>query len=262
MSIPDSYRPHAVALAISVDLPVPRRALAIGAHPDDVEFGCGATLAKWAASGSEIFHLILTDGSKGTWDPNVDTNELIATRQREQREAARCLGGTHDDHVVFAGWIDGELESGLAQRAEVCRWIRHFAPDVVLGHDPWRRYRIHPDHRHAGLLACEGIVAARDPKFFPDQTAKPHRPSSLLLWEADEVHHVESCNDVAIDAKVRALLSHQSQYETTMHLSSQDRQMTSPQVGVFRQTIMQEAEHAARPAGVETGEAFALIASL
>ena len=53
---------------LRVDLPVPARALAIGAHPDDIEFGCGATLAKWAAAGCEINHLVLTDGAKGTWD--------------------------------------------------------------------------------------------------------------------------------------------------------------------------------------------------
>lgn len=262
MSVPDSYRPHRRVSEVGVDLAAPRRALAIGAHPDDVEFGCGATLAKWARAGCEIFHLILTDGSKGTWDPNVDTNELIVTRQREQRNAARCLGGTGDDHVIFAGWTDGELDSGLAQRAEVCRWIRHFAPDIVLGHDPWRRYRIHPDHRHAGLLACEAIVAARDPKFFPDQDAKPHRPATLLLWEAEEIHHVESCDESAIDAKVRALLSHRSQYETTMHLAADENGLASPQIEEFRRTITEEARNAARPAGLETGEAFALIASL
>ena len=48
-------------------------------------------------------------------------------------------------------------------------WIRRLRPDVVLGHDPWKRYRLHPDHRHAGFLAVDGIVAARDPHFFPEQ---------------------------------------------------------------------------------------------
>ena len=61
---------------LRVDLPVPARALAIGAHPDDIEFGCGATLAKWAAAGCDINHLVLTDGSKGTWDPAADTGAL------------------------------------------------------------------------------------------------------------------------------------------------------------------------------------------
>ena len=68
-------------------------ALAIGAHPDDVEFGCGATLAKWAAAGCVVHHLVCTDGSKGTWDPDADVAALAARRQVEQREAARRLAG-------------------------------------------------------------------------------------------------------------------------------------------------------------------------
>lgn len=263
MSIPDSYQLRTRSnpdAAISVDLPVPTRALAIAAHPDDVEFGCGATLAKWAANGCEIFHLILTDGSKGTWDANVDPAELVVTRQREQRAAARALGSNTDENVVFLGWIDGELDSGLRQRWEVCHWIRTFAPDVVLGHDPWRRYRIHPDHRHAGLLACEGIVAARDPKFFPEQHVAPHRPSSLLLWEADEVSHVESCDEAALAAKIAALLLHESQYETTMLVGNTSQNGDSH--GAFRLAVREEARNAGRLAGKESGEAFALLTSL
>lgn len=272
MSIPASYQARFDPSPITVDLPTPKRALAIAAHPDDVEFGCGATLSKWASQGCEIFHLVLTDGSKGTWDPTIDQAELVVTRQREQRLAAIELGSRGGDDVVFLGWIDGELDSGLRQRWEVCHWIRRFAPDVVLGHDPWRRYRIHPDHRHAGLLTCEGIVAARDPKFFPEQHLAPHRPSALLLWEADEVSHVESSNASTLDAKVRALLRHESQYETTMSIANPNRASDEPNGPsasavfaareAFRVTIYEEAEKAARPAGFKTGEAFALLTDL
>jgi LmbE family N-acetylglucosaminyl deacetylase len=200
---------------VTVDLPVTARALAVAAHPDDVEFGCGGTLAKWAAAGCEISHLVCTDGSKGSWDPADDPATLVAARQVEQRAASVALGGS--GAVVFLGWRDGELESGLRQRAEVCHWIRRLRPDVVLGHDPWKRYRLHPDHRHAGFLAVEGIVAARDPHFFPEQGEAPHRPSHLLLWEADEPDHVEDIT-AAIDRKLAALLEHRSQYRTTMDI--------------------------------------------
>ena len=73
--------------------------------------------------------------------------------------------------------------------------IRELRPDVVLGHDPWKRYRLHPDHRNAGLLVCDAIVAARDPHFLPEHGLAPHRPSALLLWEADEPNHVEDVSD-------------------------------------------------------------------
>src|SRR5205807_3092517 len=86
---------------ITTNLPTPKRALAIAAHPDDVEFGCGGTLAKWAADGCEIHHLVCTDGSKGTWDPSQDPAQLVALRQVEQRDASRALGGKGE--VVFLG---------------------------------------------------------------------------------------------------------------------------------------------------------------
>jgi len=92
---------------VNRDLPVPATALAIGAHPDDIEFGCGATLAKWADAGCVVHHLVCTDGSKGTWDPHADLTELVALRQVEQRLAAKALGATGE--VVFLGWPDGEL---------------------------------------------------------------------------------------------------------------------------------------------------------
>ena len=71
-------------------------ALAIGAHPDDIEFGCGATLAKWAAAGCVVNHLVLTDGSKGTWDPDEPTSRRAgqALREIEQQAAAKALGAT------------------------------------------------------------------------------------------------------------------------------------------------------------------------
>ena len=80
---------HSDRTITSIDLPTPKVALAIGAHPDDIEFGCGATLAKWAAAGCRIHHLVLTDGSKGTWNPDADITALIRTRRDEQTEAAR-----------------------------------------------------------------------------------------------------------------------------------------------------------------------------
>jgi LmbE family N-acetylglucosaminyl deacetylase len=238
---------------ITVDLPVPQRALAVAAHPDDVEFGCGATLAKWAAAGCEIHHLVCTDGSKGSWDPDEDVARLVAVRQDEQRAASRALGGKGE--VVFLGWPDGELEAGLRQRWEVAYWIRALRPDVVLGHDPWRRYRLHPDHRHAGFLVTDGIVAARDPHFFPEQGEAPHRPDRLLLWEADEPDHVEDATGF-IDAKLAPLLEHRSQFRSTMHI---DDPSATAEVDAFRTRMLERlAEHGAL-AGLAHGEAFKRI---
>ena len=114
---------------MNVDLPTPESALAIVAHPDDAEFQCGATLAKWAAAGATVHHLICTDGSKGTWDANIDQAVLVAERQIEQRAAAAALGATGE--VVFLDHVDGELASGLDQVSQVAYWIRRLCPAVI-----------------------------------------------------------------------------------------------------------------------------------
>jgi LmbE family N-acetylglucosaminyl deacetylase len=241
---------------ISVNLDVPARALAVGAHPDDVEFGCGGTLAKWAAAGCRIHHLVCTDGSKGSWDPDEDTAELVARRRTEQRDAARALGGDAD--VVFLDQPDGELEATPELRAEIAYWIRRLQPDVVLGHDPWRRYRLHPDHRHAGFLLTDGIVAARDPHFFPEQEVAPHRPSALLLWEADAPNHVEDVSGY-VDTKLAALLEHRSQFRSTMRI---DDPGAADEIGGFRSRVEERLAQYGGLAGLPAGEAFRLLKDL
>ncbi len=255
MAANEPGQPDPARSVISRNLTAPASALAIGAHPDDVEFGCGATLAKWAVAGCQVHHLILTDGSKGTWNPNADVAALVATRQREQREAARRLSGANAGTVTFLEQVDGELESGLAMRGEVARVIRTVKPQVILGHDPWKRYRLHPDHRHAGLLACEGIVAARDPHFFKEQQLAPHRPEVLLLWEADEPDHVE---DVAgwVDMKLTALEAHESQFESTMKAVDND------QLETFRARIRSRLADLGAPHDMAAAEIFKRISDL
>lgn len=243
-----------------LDLAVPRRALAVGAHPDDVEFGAGATLAKWAEAGCEVSLVVCTDGSKGTWDPGADTDTLVATRAEEARAAAARLGATGE--VVLLGRVDGELDNDRPTRSELARCIRRLRPDVLLGHDPWQRYRLHPDHRAAGWLVCDALVAARDPHFFPDHGIAHHRPDALLLFEADEPDHAEVVSDRHIAAKLEALEAHESQYESTMFISGAgggDEAATeriAAQRERFRQEIRDGLAEAGRWAGVEAAERF------
>ena len=241
-------------MTIAVDLPIPRRALAIGAHADDVEFGCGATLAKWAAAGTHVTICVCTDGSKGTWDAGADRAALIAKREEEQRDAAAILG-TVD--VVFLRYVDGELDSGLAPRGAVCRVIRQARPDVVLGHDPWQPYRIHPDHYHAGLLVTSGIVAARDPLFFPEQGVAPHRPATLLCFEPGRIDHVENVAGY-VDRKIDALLAHRSQWRSTMAIDERP----DDERAVFAAHQRAEARAVGLRAGLRAAEAFARIDDL
>ena len=244
---------------VALDLPTPARALAVAAHPDDVEFGCGATLAKWASAGCEVSHLICTDGSKGSWDPDQDPADLVAQRQVEQRAAARALGAAGE--VAFLGWPDGELDSGLRQRWQVAYWIRRLRPEVVLGHDPWKRYRLHPDHRQAGFLTVDGVVAARDPHFFPEQELPHHRPEALLLFEADEPDHVEQVDATAVARKLDALEAHRSQLRSTMFVDL-DSPDVDAQLDAFRTRVRDRLIEHGQLAGVPCGEAFKAITEL
>jgi LmbE family N-acetylglucosaminyl deacetylase len=237
------------------NLPTPTSALAIGAHPDDVEFGCGGTLAKWAQAGCTIHHLVLTDGSKGTWDAQADPVVLAARRQAEQREAARRLADGSPGETVFLEYVDGELPSDLTARGRVAEVIRRLRPAVILGHDPWKLYRIHPDHRHAGLLACEGVVAARDPHFFPEHGLAPHRPDVLLLWEAERPDHVEDVSN-SLDRKLDALEAHVSQFESTMKAVDGD------QLAAFRTRVSDRLAGLGAPHGYGAAEVFARLDDL
>lgn len=255
---------------VSVDLPTPPSALAIGAHPDDIEFGCGATLAKWAAAGCRVHHLVLTDGSKGSWDPDEDLATLVNVREAECRSAAARLRGTRtatagpiDDQVLFLRKVDGELTNGSEERRGVVAVIRSVRPAVVLTHDPWRRYRLHPDHRNAGFLVLDAVVAARDPHFFPDVGSAPWRPESLLLWEPDLPNHIEDATGY-MSVKIDALLCHTSQRVSTLGMEPDHRDAEteiSDVEGFTAKVCHQLASHGALGA-LALAEAFHLIAEV
>jgi LmbE family N-acetylglucosaminyl deacetylase len=234
---------------------VPASALAVGAHPDDVEFGAGGTLAKWAAAGCTIHHLVCTDGSKGTWDVTADLAALVARRRDEQREAARRIAGPNAGEVRFLGRVDGDLTADRPAVSDVARIIRELRPEVVLGHDPWKRYRLHPDHRNAGWMLCDAVIAARDPHFFPEHGLPHHRPAALFLWEADAPNHVEDVSGF-VDRKLAALEAHESQFESTMHAAD------ASDLGAFRDRIRGRLTELGSPHGLPAAEVFARLTDL
>jgi N,N'-diacetylchitobiose non-reducing end deacetylase len=232
-------------------LPVPASAMTVGAHPDDAEFGAGGTLARWATEGCEVTIVVLTDGSKGTWDETLSTAQVVESRQREQARAAQILGVSR---VIHLEHVDGELECSMSLRREICRLIRTVQPEVVLGHDPWRRYMLHPDHRAAGMGLVDGVVAARDHLFFPDLGLEKHRPEAMLLWQADETDHFE---DIAstFDQKIDALLCHSSQTTTTMG----DANRSEVARRAFMERMQEMAARLGEPVHLPVAEAFKLI---
>ena len=233
------------------ELETPRRALAIGAHPDDVEFGAGGTLARWAGNGCEVTIVVITDGSKGSWDPSVDPADLIAARRSEAERAAATLGAAG---IEFLDAVDGELTAEPALKEHLALAIRRHRPDVVLGHDPWQRYQLHPDHRAAGWLTTDAVVAAREPFFYRSQLRdgiEPHRPRAVLLWSPDEPNHWEDIGST-LSVKVAALLCHASQGATTMG----NAQEGGAAAAEFEQRIIAWARRAGVPASIETAEEF------
>jgi LmbE family N-acetylglucosaminyl deacetylase len=129
--------------------------------------------------------------------------------------------------------------------------IRETRPHVVLTHDPWQRYQLHPDHRVTGLAVVDGVVAARDHLFFPDQGLGAHRPEALLLWSADEPNHVEEVSGTLAD-KVAALLCHTSQSATTMGGAASHGEARAE----FERRIEARAIAAGARVGLAAAEAF------
>lgn len=222
-----------------------KRALAIGAHPDDSEVGCGGTLAKLAQQGWDITLIICTNGNKGSHDPAISGYQLAEIREAEQRAAASVLGV---QRCIFLRYNDGELEPSPALRAEMALYMRHFKPHVIFTHDPWRLYMLHPDHRVIGFAVVEGLVSARDHLFMPGLSQiglTVWRPEMLYLWSAEKPDHVEDIGS-SVEKKIAALNEHRSQLD------------------VFKNDlagwVRQRAHDQGQAAGYAAGEAFKQIA--
>lgn len=203
--------------------PEHRRALVIGAHPDDNEFGAGGSVAKLTSQGWDVTFIIVTNGNKGSHDPDMSSYRLSEIREQEQIAAARMLGV---GRVIFLRNNDGELESSPALRAELALYIRHFKPHSVFTHDPWKHYMLHPDHRAVGFGVIEGIVNARDHLFMPGLSqigVTVWRPEVLFLWGAEQPDHYEDVSEF-VEAKIAALHEHHTQLDNAKGWEERVRQ--------------------------------------
>jgi LmbE family N-acetylglucosaminyl deacetylase len=186
------------------------RVMAIFAHPDDAEFLCAGTIARLTRGGYRAQYVLATSGDKGSDDPSATPEQLIATREAEQRAAAKILGV---DEVTFLRHGDGELEATIPFRRELAQVIRSGQPDIVFTFDPWQRYQIHPDHRAVGQVALDAVAAARDHMYYPDQLVEglsEHRAHNVYFFATEQVNYYVDIS-ATIDAKIEALLAHASQ---------------------------------------------------
>ena len=189
----------------------PRTVMVIGAHPDDCECGCAATVAKWAKQGRQIDYVLLTSGDKGSHDPGKRPGQVAAMRENEQRAAAKELGVRS---VRFLHYPDGMLENTMALRRHLCGLMRKMRPHILLTIDPWRRYQLHPDHRVAGQAALDAVWAAREWHLFPEQLvdSEPWRVQEVYLFWTDAADHWEDVSD-SMDQRMAALAQHDSQVD-------------------------------------------------
>lgn len=193
-----------------------KRVLAVFAHPDDPEFFCGATIARWAAEGAEITFVLATSGDKGSADPEMTHERLIAIREDEERNAAAALGVKD---VVFLRYADGELEPNLQLRRDITRMIRMKKPDIVVTCDPTMWYSDtsinHPDHRAIGEATLASVYpTARDRLNFleleRDEGLEVHKTRQLYISGTPNPNKKVDVTDY-IETQITALREHKSQ---------------------------------------------------
>jgi LmbE family N-acetylglucosaminyl deacetylase len=217
---------------------VPQSAMVIVAHPDDPEFFCGGTIALWCANGTEIRYLILTNGNKGSDDPDMTPEKLAAIRKEEQQAAADVLGVKQ---VIYFDEPDGELEHTRGLRQRVVSEIRRYQPEVVITLDPSRyfagdRYINHADHRAAGEVAIDAIFpAARNRMYHPEllnHGLEPHTVKEVYLSGANEPNLWVDVSAV-FDTKIAAIRCHASQIKDPddLHQRIKERSIAADQYG-------------------------------
>jgi LmbE family N-acetylglucosaminyl deacetylase len=218
--------------------------MVVVAHPDDLEFSSGGTVARLTEAGKRVILVQVTSGDRGTSDRSIRPEQIAALREEEEREAARRLGIAE---VIFLRYPDGEVPHDVKLRGEITKMIRTHRPDVVITHDAFRPYALHPDHRHVGLTATDAVYpCARDPWAYPEQI-----DAGLEPWKVAELwyfgpEHPDKFVDItgAFERKIEALRAHESQVG-----KSED----------WVERVAERTREVARDAPFEMAEAFKVV---
>ncbi len=183
------------------------------AHPDDSEFSSAGTMAQLTRAGKRVVIIQVTSGNKGSSDPEADPAQVAATREAELLEATRRLG-VEGQNIVFLRCMDGELVADLELREKIVRMIRTHRPDVIITHDPFRPYALHPDHRAVGQATTDAVYpTARDPLYFPEhlrEGLQPHKTAEIWFFGPEHPDKVIDITET-FDLKIHALMAHTSQ---------------------------------------------------
>ncbi len=208
----------------------PKIAAVIAAHPDDPDFGAGGTAALWTRQGWEFHYIVVTNGAKGSDDPAMTRDRLIAAREQEQRACAAVLGVSS---CAFLAGEDGELDYSRAMLGKIVREIRRLKPLAVFTHSNQMIHRRpgavdadeaerfvgfinHRDHRNTGAMAVDAVYpTARDHMNFPEQIREEgletHKVSQVYIWGHPEANfHVDITDSV--ERKLSGLMEHKTQF--------------------------------------------------
>ncbi|MDO8618481.1 MAG: PIG-L deacetylase family protein [Candidatus Daviesbacteria bacterium] len=195
--------------------------LVIAAHPDDPEFGCGATVAKYVSGGAKAYYVICTNGQRGSRHHDIDGKKLTEARHKEQKKAADIIGVTE---TIFLDHEDGALQADMNLKEELVKIIRKLKPDIIFTHDPSFYYFVredfsmvnHNDHRETGIATLDAVYPlARDLASFPDHKKlglTPHNVPMVLLFNFDKPNYLEDVTDT-FETKYKAILEHESQVD-------------------------------------------------
>ncbi len=197
-----------------------QKILVILAHPDDPEFFCGGTLARWARAGHEITYVLLTCGDKGfnpATHPEMTPEKLCGLRYEEQQNAAKVIGAKA---VHFLDRADGYLIPDLELRRDVVRLIRKHKPDILVTCDPqtlFAPYGInHPDHRACGQVVIDAVFpAAGNIAYFAElieEGYQPHMPKEVWCSLTTQPNATIDVTDM-LDIKLKAILEHKTQVQ-------------------------------------------------
>ena len=198
-----------------------KTAMVVTAHPDDAEWGCSGSVAKWTREGWDVIYVLCTDGSKGSEDRKISGKKLVAIREEEQIKAGEILGLKA---VEFLGYPDGYLEPTLDLRKDISREIRKYKPSILITTNPTRDllgrgYIGHPDHFAAGEAALSAVFpSARDHLTFPElikEGYEPHKVKEVWInmFNAGNNDHLffNPIEKQDLEKAIKALLAHKSQ---------------------------------------------------
>ena len=183
--------------------------LAFGAHPDDIEFGCGGTLRKLIEKGWSAVHVCVTSGEAGS--STIDRATLAATREQEALRAAEVLGS---ERVHFLRAADGLTQYSRDHKIAVINLIREVRPEILFVHASSDQF---PDHKLIHELVMSAVAGAAGP-WYQESIGEPHLPGTILgyeVWHPLNIYQLSVDITTTVERKLAALRCHRSQIEAT-----------------------------------------------